>query len=65
MVVRQFSQAFRPVFYTFLSRRSSLNYACFSTAINLPLSYEDTIKNLEIGSHTRVIIQGFVGKKVG
>jgi hypothetical protein len=35
--------------------------ACFSTSARR-CSYEDTIGNLKIGSHTRVIFQGFTGE---
>lgn len=44
-----------------LSRRPLL-CASFSSTCSRP-SYEDTIPNLKIGRHTRVIFQGFTGRQ--
>jgi succinyl-CoA synthetase alpha subunit len=43
-----------------LGRRTS--YAPFSVSSRRK-GYDDTIQNLKIGSHTRVIFQGFTGKQ--
>lgn len=44
-----------------LSRSPALR-AAFSSTPSRP-SYEDTIQNLKIGRHTRVIFQGFTGRQ--
>ncbi|KAH7330077.1 putative CoA-ligase [Rhexocercosporidium sp. MPI-PUGE-AT-0058] len=42
--------------------RVTRKHGAFSTS-SRRLSYEDTISNLKIGEHTRVIFQGFTGKQ--
>lgn len=48
----------RPKAFRQLSRSS---YLRFSTSLK-PKSYDDTLSNLRIGAHTRVIYQGFTGE---
>ncbi|KAL1996769.1 hypothetical protein VTN49DRAFT_7634 [Thermomyces lanuginosus] len=49
----------RPKAFRQLSRSS---YLRFSTSLK-PKSYDDTLSNLRIGAHTRVIYQGFTGRQ--
>jgi succinyl-CoA synthetase alpha subunit len=44
------------------SRCLSRKVSCFSTSSRRS-GYDDTIQNLNIGKHTRVIFQGFTGKQ--
>ena len=51
------------VFLPSSRRDSGVNRSNFSTS-TVKAAYEDTIPNLKIGAHTRVVYQGFTGERV-